>query len=227
MGILSRFKDIMASNINAMLDKAEDPEKMIDQYIRNLNEDLAEVKSETAAVMAEERRASRKLDDCDDEIVRMTDYAKRAITAGNDADAKRFLAKKNQLQETQVALTEQYQVAKVNATKMRQMYDKIQDDIEDLNARRDTLKAKLKVAKAKQKINEMGAGYSSAQGSVGAFNKLEDRINNQIDKQEAMAELGESSADRDLDHVMDKYKDQTTDVELDDQLAALKEEMNK
>ena len=51
MGILQRFKDIMASNINALLDKAEDPEKMIDQTLRNLTKDLAEVKKETAAVM--------------------------------------------------------------------------------------------------------------------------------------------------------------------------------
>ena len=54
MGILQRFKDIMASNINALLDKAEDPEKMIDQTLRNLTKDLAEVKKETAAVMADE-----------------------------------------------------------------------------------------------------------------------------------------------------------------------------
>ena len=55
MGILQRFKDIMASNINALLDKAEDPEKMIDQTLRNLTKDLAEVKKETAAVMADEQ----------------------------------------------------------------------------------------------------------------------------------------------------------------------------
>ena len=52
MGILKRFKDIMSSNINALLDKAEDPEKMIDQYLRDLQEDLRKVKSETATVMA-------------------------------------------------------------------------------------------------------------------------------------------------------------------------------
>ena len=57
MGVLSRFKDIMAANFNALLDKAEDPQKMIDQYLRNLNDDLAKVKAETASVMAEEKSA--------------------------------------------------------------------------------------------------------------------------------------------------------------------------
>ena len=63
MGILQRFKDIMASNINALLDKAEDPEKMIDQTLRNLTKDLAEVKKETAAVMADEQRCKRERDE--------------------------------------------------------------------------------------------------------------------------------------------------------------------
>ena len=55
MGILTRFKDIMSANINALLDKCEDPEKMIDQYMRNLESDLGKVKAETASVMAEEK----------------------------------------------------------------------------------------------------------------------------------------------------------------------------
>ena len=62
MGIMTRFKDIMSANINALLDKAEDPEKMIDQYLRNLESDLGKVKAETASVMAEETRARRALD---------------------------------------------------------------------------------------------------------------------------------------------------------------------
>ena len=61
MSMLQRFKDIMSSNINALLDKAEDPEKMIDQMIRNLQSDLGKVKSETATVMAEEARLNRQL----------------------------------------------------------------------------------------------------------------------------------------------------------------------
>ena len=62
-GIITRFKDIMSSNINALLDKAEDPSKMIDQYLRNLESDLGKVKAETASVMAEEKRAKRELDE--------------------------------------------------------------------------------------------------------------------------------------------------------------------
>ena len=54
MGVLTRFKDIMAANMNALLDKCEDPGKMVDQYLVRFTEDLANVKKETAGVMAEE-----------------------------------------------------------------------------------------------------------------------------------------------------------------------------
>jgi len=81
MGIIQRFTDIMSANINALLDKAEDPSKMIDQYLRNLESDLGKVKAETAAVMAEETRTKRVLDDCDAEISKMQIYAEKAITA--------------------------------------------------------------------------------------------------------------------------------------------------
>ena len=66
MGIMTRFKDIMAANFNALLDRAEEPEKMIDQYLRNLEQDFAQVKAETASIMAEEKSAKRKLDECDE-----------------------------------------------------------------------------------------------------------------------------------------------------------------
>ena len=61
MSILSRFKEIIASNLNALLDKAEDPQKMIEQYLKELTHDLAEVKRETASVMADEAKAKRNL----------------------------------------------------------------------------------------------------------------------------------------------------------------------
>ena len=59
MSMLARFKDIVSSNINALLDKAEDPAKMVDQCLRNMTKDLAAVKTETAGVMAEESRTKR------------------------------------------------------------------------------------------------------------------------------------------------------------------------
>ena len=125
MGILSRFGDIISSNINALLDKAEDPEKMIDQYLRNASEDLAEVKQETAAVMAEEKRCKRLLDETNADVAKYEDLAKKALKAGNEDDARVFIARKQELAANLSTAQKNYEVAHANAEKMRQMHDKL------------------------------------------------------------------------------------------------------
>ncbi|HAB61995.1 MAG TPA: phage shock protein A, partial [Lachnospiraceae bacterium] len=140
MGILTRFKDIMASNINALLDKAEDPEKMIDQCLRNLNSDLGKVKAETASIMAEEQRSKRELDECASEINKMQNFAVKALEAGNEDDARKFLEKKSTLANKQAGLQESYNLASANATQMREMHDKLVNDINELESRKDMIK---------------------------------------------------------------------------------------
>lgn len=98
MSIIGRFKDIMSANINALLDKAENPEKMVDQYLRNMNSDLAKVKAETAAVMAEEQRAKREYHECQADMEKMESYAMKALQAGNESDARKFLERKTSLE---------------------------------------------------------------------------------------------------------------------------------
>ena len=161
-GIITRFKDIMSSNINSLLDKVEDPSKMIDQYLRNLESDLGKVKAETASVMAEEKRSKRELDDCSEQINKMQKYAEKALISGNEYDAKLFLEKKNQLSKNQQSLHQSYDIASENAIKMKSMHDKLIKDICELNARRDQLKAKLAVAKTQEKINKIGSSVSGA-----------------------------------------------------------------
>ena len=109
--ILKRFGDIMSANINALLDKAEDPEKMIDQYLREVESDLGKVKAETAAVMAAETKAKRELDECGAEVEKMQKYAEKALLAGNEGDARQFLEKKADLTKKQESLQKSYEAA--------------------------------------------------------------------------------------------------------------------
>jgi phage shock protein A len=189
MGILKRFKDIMSANINALLDKAEDPEKMIDQYMRDLQEDLRKVKSETATVMAEEARCKRQLDECDAEIAKMQNYAEKALVAGNEADAMKFLEKKNQLTQKQVPLQQAYDAAAANSQKMKAMHDKLTKDISDLNNRKEAIKAKVQVAKTQEKMNKMVGSMADTSGSISAFERMEAKADAMLDKANAMSDL--------------------------------------
>lgn len=224
MGILQRFGDIMSANINALLDKCEDPAKMVDQCLRDLEKDLGKVKAETASVMAEETRAKRELDEVNAEMKKYEEYAKKALMAGNEEDAKKFLEKKNSLATTQASLQQTYEVAAANAAKMRQMHDKISKDIVDLNARKDAIKAKVAVAKTQEKMNKMTSKIGSATNSMNAFDRMEEKANKMLDSANAMAELNMQSRDE-IDDLAAKYDSGVADSTVDDELAALKEQM--
>ena len=226
MGILSRFKDIMSSNINAMLDKMEDPQKMIDQILRNLQSDLGEVKAETAGVMAEEQRAKRELDACQNEVNKLQSYAEKAILAGNDGDAALFLQKKsNKLQEL-TALQQAYDLAAANSAKMRQMFDHLNSQIAEMESKKTQIKAKIAVAKTQEKINKLGESVTTAKGSMSKFDAMEQKANAMLDKANAMAELQSAQASDPMADLMDKY-DSATTASVDDEFAALKAKLGK
>ncbi len=220
MGIISRFKDIMSSNINALLDKAENPEKMIDQTMRNLNKDLAKVRDETAEVMADENRAKRQLDEVTAEVNKMQNYAEKAVLAGNDADAAKFLQEKAKLQAKQESMQKTYEAAAANSMKMRQMHDKLVSDISELESRKDAIKAKLRVAKAQQDINKVTSSVDSS-SSIAAFQRMEDKADAMLDRAEAEAQLNYSVQTNEVDQLASKY-DAAPDSSVQDELAALK-----
>lgn len=227
MGIMERFKDIMSANINALLDKAEDPEKMIDQYLRNMESDLGKVKAETATVIAEESRAKRALDECNANIAKMQTYAEKAITAGNDNDARQFLAQKKVYSDQLVSLQNTYQMASDNAAKMRNMHDKLVNDINELNARRDAIKAKMAAAKTQQRINKIGSSTLGITNDMSAFEKMEAKANKLLDEANAMSELNQTASEASIESLTSKYDNPQTDSSIDDELAALKAKMGK
>lgn len=224
MGILDRFATIVKANINELLDKAEDPAKMVDQYLVDLTESLADVKRETAGVMAEEARTKRAADANAEEVSRMEDLAKKALKAGNEDDARVFLAKKQKLEAAGAELQKAADAAKANADKMRQMHDKLVSDIEDLKGRRETIKAKMAVAKTQEKVAGYTSGADKAESAIEAFNRMEEKADRMLDTADAMAELNTEHVD-DAEALAQKYAGATDDAAVDDELARLKAEM--
>ena len=224
MGILDRFATIVKANINELLDRAEDPAKMIDQYLVDLTDSLAEVKRETAGVMAEEKRTKRLVDDNAAEVDRMEQLAKKALSAGNEGDARAFLGKKQQLAAAGAELVKAYEAAHANADKMRQMHDKLVGDIENLKSRRETIKAKVAVAKTQEQVAGLTSGSDRAESAIAAFDRMEAKADRMLDTADAMAELNEEPVDE-VAALEEKYASVTDDAAVEDELARLKAEM--
>lgn len=222
MEILSRIKDILASNINALLDKTEDPEKTIDDFMRKINSDLGQLKAETASVLANERRTKSALDECSAEIRKLQRYAEKAVESGDEDKARLFLEKKATLSEKEVQLQAAYQAVASNVTGMRQIEEKLRADIGELEARRTKLKEKIAATKAQQSLNSLSSPLG---GIENAFDTVEEKVDKAYNEAMAITELRMEAKD-DFDELFAEFE-KSSKTTTEDELAALKEKMKK
>ncbi len=219
MDTLGRIPKILEANINALLDKCEDPEKMIDQLLVDYKRDLADVKRDTAAVMADVKMAQQKLAKCDEDIARKQKAAENALRAGNEADARTLLGAKQTLETTRLSLIENLSVAEKNAEMMREGYNKLVRNIEELEQRKDAAKAKISMAKAQESINRSAARANSTV-SLDAFAKYEQKAERMLAEANANAELDQDV--QSVESLTEKYTSSADSASVDDELAALK-----
>jgi phage shock protein A len=223
MAILERFGDIIRANINDMLDKMEDPAIMIDQYLIDLLDDLAEVKRSTAEIMGEETRTKRLVDNNKAEVEKYAELAKKALMAGNEGDARTFLAKKQELENRDSELMDVYAAAHENAMKMRQMHDKLAADIQTLQARRTMIKSKVSIAKTQEIINEASSSANQTEDAMDAFTRMEEKADRMLDEANAMAELNIEPIDP-AEALEEKYGE-AGNTSVDEELVKLKQEL--
>lgn len=224
MSFFKRVRDLVSSNVNSALDKVEDPSKMVDQMIRDLHSELNTVKASTASILAESKSAERQVNELREEIVKFEGYAKKAVQAGNDSDAKAFLERKN---ETALKLGEaerRLAMCESNANAAKKEYERLNKEVAKLEERKRDIKAKVSQAKTQEKINELTSKNVGAP-SLSKFNEMEDKANRMVDEAMASMELSAEPVDETED-LMSKYDSQPLDSNVDDELKALKESMS-
>ena len=171
--------------------------------------------------MAEESRCKRLVDENDKESARFEELAKRALMAGNENDARVLLAKKQEIENAGAALETAYAAAHENAVRMRQLHDKLVADISELNNRKAAIKAKVSVAKAQEKVNELNNSGEKAKLAMSAFERMEAKADRMLDEATARAEL-ELGADDSIDALEEKYHLGDSSASVDAELAAMK-----
>ncbi len=187
--IITRFADIMSANINSVLSKAEakNADKLLEKYIADARRDLDQLKSETAAVIAQ----GRKLADAEADVTKYTQYAEAAVRAGNDGDARKFLGYKQQAAAKLTELQAAYQRAKENSEKMRLMSQKLTEEIEAANSKMSELKAKMSIAQSQERAQQLNSRLGNAGSSLNNMDSLFDAVQKRIDTIDAKAQLAE------------------------------------
>lgn len=222
MGIFERIGDILGSNINAILDKAEDPVKMANYYLEQYMKDLAECKADTATIMAQTAARKREMDQAKADVDKLTAMATNALKAGNEDDARTILVRKASAQQTLDTATKNYEVAKQQEQKMVEVYNKLVDNITVCRAKVQNIQATSALAKNQQKVAGIMAKYGSGSTGADKLARAEEKAMAKLDTAEAMCALGvEESDGLDLEA---KYGFAGT-AAVDDELAKMKAEL--
>jgi phage shock protein A len=184
MGIFTRFRDIISSNINAMLDKAEDPEKLISLMIREMEDTLVEIKASCAGVMANRKKLERQMFEAHARAENWNKKARLAVTKGRDALAREALLEKRRYSERADSLEREL-------LDMNGLVDQYQEDIRQLEEKLGTAREKQRAliqrhihANRKRRAQEEIRRMESAEAIV-KFEEFENRI----ERMEAEADL--------------------------------------
>ena len=149
MGIFTRFSDIVNSNINAILDKAEDPEKIVRLMIQEMEDTLVEVRSAAARSIADKKDLNRRLEALDREVHDWDGKAELAMRKGREDLAKAALIEKSRVNAAAVALKEDYLAVEDGLGKLNQDLARLESKLEDAKARQKALLARHKTASSR------------------------------------------------------------------------------
>lgn len=219
MAFFSRIADILKANINDMIDKAEDPVKMVKQLIIEMEQQVDEATQALGQAMGSQKVAAKELADAKARVADWNDKAKLALTHGDEELARKALDVKVGLDAQVAALQDSYDniTAQVN---------KLKDQVQTLRMKLDEARARQNVLIARSRMAEASQGVTTAISSTAtdsAFAKL-DALERKITQQEATAEayvdLGGTSAD-----VEQQFEDLAHTAAVDSELARLKAEL--
>ena len=217
MGMFTRFTDIINANINAMLDKAEQPEKMIRLIIQEMEETLVEVRATAAKHIAEKKTLNRQIEGMERSVQRWQEKAELAISKGRDDLAKSALVEKNKVAQQVQQL--QHEQAKIDEflSAVQEDSNRLQEKLSEAKRRQDALLLREQSAVVRLKAKETTAKYDIDQ----AINRFE-RYQGKIDRIEAELEAYDMTENQDLSSQIDALE---SDTQVDDELAELKQKV--
>ena len=217
-GIMDRLGDIISSNIHAVLDKCENPEKMLDQNMRNALDDLAELKQAAVELAADEKAAQRNYDTAVRRMQGEHSFAVNAMKAGDEASAKKFLESEARIKEAEVGPAERnLNAAKANYAKVKEAYNKLASDIDFMRNQMNNIKGTMKTAKATEKVAKMQDSTASAN-----FSKYADKAQRMLDEANAKIEMNTQPVDE-MEELRRKYSSDAA-PDMSDAMAALRKE---
>ncbi|MEM9189018.1 MAG: PspA/IM30 family protein [Myxococcota bacterium] len=221
MGFFGRLATLIKSNLNDLISRAEDPEKMLNQVIIEMNTQLVEAKKQVAVAIADEKRLQKQYNNEASVAAEWERKAMMAIRAGDDALAKEALARKKEHETLAGTFQDQWEKQRTAVNQLKTALRALNNKIEEAKRKKNVLIARKRRAEAMKSIQETMSGLSD----TSAFDTF-DRMSEQIDQMEAEAEAGAELAEEYTGDVLEsKFQQLEATSGADQDLEELKRKM--
>lgn len=214
MGIIDRISQLTRANINDLLDRAEDPEKMLNQILRDMETNIQQARGQVADMIAQEKIIEGDLQQTQKLSGEWGDKARRAVAAGRDDLAREALRRKKDNDDNAAIYQQQAEAQKQTVDKLKQQLQALESKYQSTLSNRDALIARQRRAKAQQQVTATLSSFSPLDPTQ-ELNRIEQKIRGNEAKAAAMSELQDESLDSQF-HELDQ------DVDIETQLAELK-----
>jgi phage shock protein A len=219
MGIFKRVQDITLSNINSLLDKAEDPVILMDQYLRDMAEDIQDAEGAVAKQIAVSKRFEQQLVEAKELVTKRGTQAMTALENNNEDLARRALESKKEEQLKVDSLQPQFEISHTNSQQLKSQLNEMKDQYTKMKGQRDILASRHEAAKAQNSINKTMSSFNSG-GAMAGIERMSEKVLQAEAEAQAGMELRDSS--KGLDDELDSL-DKSDGV--DDELAELKAQL--
>ena len=189
MGLFDRIMRVIRANLNSLVSKAEDPEKILEQTVLDMQEDLIQLRQAVAQAIATQKRTERQYSQAASTADEWYRRAQLAIQKGDDTLAREALTRRKSYQETATAMKTQLDQQSVVVAQLKQNMVKLESKISEAKTKKDLYIARARSAKASQQINDM-LGQVGTGSAMAAFERMEEKVLQMEAQAEAVAELG-------------------------------------
>jgi phage shock protein A len=217
MGLMDRILRVIRANLNSLVGQAEDPEKVLEQAVEEMQQDLIGLRQAVAQAIATQKRTERQASQAQSTAQEWYNRAQLALSKGDENLAREALTKRKSYEETAKAMQAQLVQQADVVTKLKENMRTLESKISDAKTKKDLYIARARSAQASQKINEM-LGNMGTGSAMSAFEKMEEKVMQLEAQSEVIAELGSNELEK-------KFAALEGGKEIDAELAALKANM--